>query len=75
MTFLQGLPLNIFSMVRGNTHLQVELKKKTKNVISKYCSPTPGLVTSPRRRWIGRLGGQKCGPVPAPVAHGGDRWG
>lgn len=30
MTFLQGLPLNIFSMVRGNTHLQVELKKKNK---------------------------------------------
>lgn len=40
MTFTR-LASEHFLKVRGNTHLQVELKKK-KKAISKYCSPTPG---------------------------------
>lgn len=69
MTFTR-LASEHFLKVRGNTHLQVELKKK--KVISKYCSPTPGpsdlsmqASDRPARR-------QEVWPGPGPC---GVRWG
>lgn len=79
MTFTR-LASEHFLKVRGNTHLQVELKKKKKRSPN-TAAPRPGPAASPRRRRIGRLCGRKGGPVPVPAARGGDgagltkRWG